>query len=237
MKDNSIIYIADIDQDIDDIIAAEYLHIRNVLMGVVLDPLPKSVEGWSRVERLEKMGVKVFKEIPLCNAIFIGGAFTKVAEYLEVNNVHSIVANGGFVGSNIVKLSDQLDKFKGKKFVRTFNFNIDVESTVKVLNSLNVVSISLIGKNVCHSEKNTINGIWKNHEFLKKYHLKDIKRLHDLLMCREGINLIDGEPTLLDYRTVTPINEGLKGNMTKWGSQLWDSQNMGIGVKAAVGWK
>lgn len=40
-----VIYIAEIDADVDDIIAAEYLFNKGCLMGIVLDPLPKSEIG------------------------------------------------------------------------------------------------------------------------------------------------------------------------------------------------
>ena len=64
----------------------------------------------------------------------------------------------------------------------------------------------LIGKNVCHSEKNTIKSLWKNEQFLKKYKLKDTKRLHDLLMVSEGLKIINNEPSeLLDYDNVKCI--------------------------------
>ena len=43
--------------------------------------------------------------------------------------------NGGFVGDNIIPKEDRLEKFDGKKTIRTFNFNCDVYSTDKVLKS------------------------------------------------------------------------------------------------------
>ena len=43
--------------------------------------------------------------------------------------------NGGFAGNNIVPEKDVLPKFKGKKTMRTFNFNSDVIATDKVLRS------------------------------------------------------------------------------------------------------
>ncbi len=50
--------------------------------------------------------------------------------------------NGGFVGDNIVPKKDRLDKFDGKKTIRTFNFNCDIQSTDKILKS----SAEKIGK-------------------------------------------------------------------------------------------
>lgn len=226
---NKVIYIADIDQDIDDIIAADFLNQRDVLEGIVLDPEPKSEIGLKRVEEIKKMGVQIFKDIPKCDYIFNGGAFTKLAKYLRSNTVKIIVANGGFVGDNLA--INPLDKFKGKKYVRTFNFNIDVNATINVLNSKSYDELYLIGKNVCHSEKNTLSGIWKDKEFLKKYYIKDDKRLHDVLMVQEGIKIINNEDSILAFAKVNCIYENIDGNYTKWGSEKGNKAN------AAIGWK
>ena len=69
--------------------------------------------------------------------------------------------NGGFVGDNIVPKEDRLKKFDGKQTIRTFNFDIDVESTDKVLKSSTekIDKIILVGKNACYSKKNTRNEI------------------------------------------------------------------------------
>lgn len=229
--DKKIIYVAEIDADVDDIVAVEYLANKNVLEGIVLDPVPTSTVGLERIEQIKKMGIKVFDEIPKCDYIFVGGAFTKLANYLRRNRAVTIVANGGFVGQNLVK--EPLEKFKGKKYIRTFNFNMDVHSTIQVLNSRAYDNFYLIGKNVCHSEKNTIAGIWKDEKFLNKYHLKTDKRLHDLLAVQEGIKIInnDIENSLLVFEKTNPIYEKLDGKFTKWGSEK------GTKAISAIGWK
>lgn len=43
-----LIYVADLDQDVDDCIAAEYLHAKNILSGIVYDPYPSNPEGRQR---------------------------------------------------------------------------------------------------------------------------------------------------------------------------------------------
>ena len=53
-----IIYVAELDADIDDIIAAEYLYRQGVLKGVVLDPPPKEEIGIKRLNILKSKGVK-----------------------------------------------------------------------------------------------------------------------------------------------------------------------------------
>lgn len=223
-----VVYIADIDQDIDDIVAVEYLNNLGVLQEIVLDPKPSSKEGRGRVELLKKQGIKVSENIPQGTAIvFVGGALTAVTNYLRFGGkLNLLVINGGFVGDNIVPRDNQLQKFKGKKFVRTFNFNIDVFSTAYVLKSKEsqVKKIVLVGKNVCHSIKNTKLGIWKKSNLipvLEKYHVREDKRQHDVLMCHEGLAIsgLSPEPLFCAYEEVYPTTlEGLKGNMTQWGS-------------------
>ena len=173
-----IVYIADIGQDIDDMIAVEYLHLTGLLKCMVLDG--KSFDE-KRVNTLKEMGVKVLDKIPEdTNIIFCGGSFTKIAKFVKNHTLKLLCANGGFAGSNIVPLENQLEKFKGKKVMRTFNLNIDVNSGIEVFESKNINHIMLISKNVCHSILNCHNGIHKD-EFLNKYNLKPDKRLHDLL--------------------------------------------------------
>lgn len=231
----SIIYIADIDQDIDDIIAAEYLQRQGCLKAVVVDPYIKNKISFERINMMKDMGITVENKITNCDAIFIGGAFTSTARYLLTHKVDCIVANGGYVGSNIVDEKHQLSKFKGKTECPTYNFNLDPNSAMKVLQSKNVNRIYLVGKNVCHSERNTILGIWKNKDWLKKYNLRDNKRLHDLLMVKEGLILLDyRDSDLLEYDLAEPYNTGINGKYTKWGSRRSAGNN---DVVAAIHWR
>lgn len=232
-----VIYIAELDADVDDVIAAEYLHRKGVLKEVVCDPRPKTAQGIERKNQLEKIGVKVSDKMPpIAKYVFVGGALTELARYLINHKIDCLVMNGGFVGSNIVK--NPLEKFKGKQTVRTFNFNCDVKAADAVLKSKNIGTILLVGKNVCHSEKNTLNGVWaEEKELLEQYRSKSTKRQHDMLACREGLILIGmiTEPSYLSYKAVRPYNTGLKGNMTEWGSTFDESPYRS--VLAAVDWK
>lgn len=238
-----IIYIADLDMDIDDIIAIEYLNSKGVLKGIVLDPVPVTFEGAQRLDQIiKKMKVPVFKQIPEnTRIVFGGGGLTKVAEYLDKEYLDLLVMNGGFVGDNIVK--DPLYKFKGKKAVRTFNFNTDVEAADQVLQSSRIRNILLVGKNVCHSSLNTPEGVWKDDPetslLFNRYDIKSYKRQHDLLACYEGLifaGMLE-RISMLEYQTVRPFNTGLNGTMTKWGSLLiWESSPYRP-VIAAVAWR
>ena len=245
MEDNSqkkITYLAELDGDIDDAIAIEYLYSKNVLKCIICDPKPTTKVGRIRQSNFEKLGIEIYFKIPEgTDIIFCGGALTTLAEYLESNKISTLVTNGGFVGDNIVPKEDRLEKFYGKKTIRTFNFNCDVYSTDKVLKSSidKIEKIILVGKNVCHSLDNTPSGIWNDEESNKifaKYRVKDNKLQHDMLMCHEGLSLlkmIDEKP-YCEYEEVYPYNEGLKGDMTKWGSKRDNHKTPYRKVLAAV---
>ena len=194
-----ITYIAELDQDVDDVVALEYLHKLGRLKDVVLDPYPVEPEGIARMNEIKK--------------------------YVKNNKLDWLVMNGGFVGHNIEN-HFELPKFKGKDTVRTFNFNSNIMATDKVLKSDNIEIIMLVGKNVCHNRKNTRMGIWKNDENLQdifdKYGVNDRKLLHDLLACKEGLIKMGllYEKSILKYRELKPYNEGIDGTYTKWGSCL-----------------
>ena len=226
-KNNNIVYLAELDGDIDDIIAVEYLYNNNVLKSIVCDPIPNTNIGKMRENELKKLGIEINYQIPEdTDIVFCGGALTLLAKFIENHKISTLVMNGGFVGDNIVPKIDVLEKFVGKKTMRTFNFNYDVESTDKVLRSSKekIGEIILVGKNVCHSKKNTSEGIWNYVEYdylFSKYKIRKEKCLHDLLMCHEGLcllNLLDEKPYCI-FEEVYPFNNGLDGEMTNWGSQ------------------
>lgn len=219
-----VVYIAELDADVDDVVAAHYLHKTGFLKCVVCDPYPKTSIGLNRKNQLEQLGINVLKKMPpIAKYIFVGGALTLVADYIRMHHVDYLVMNGGYVGSNIVPESNQLDKFKGKETVRTFNFNCDVKSTDYVLRSTEkqISNIILVGKNVCHSRRNSEIDLWKDKKFLdlfRLYQVKPGKCQHDMLACHEGISIITGAETFCEYEKVKPYNEGLNGSYTKWGS-------------------
>ena len=132
---NKIVYVADLDQDIDDIIAIEYLYSQGVLDYIVLDPNPIENQGKRRMNILKSMGIKIKYNIqPNTKVVFSGGGLSKVAKYIRNNNsLDLLVMNGGFVGNDVIPLEKQLPKFRNKNVVRTYNFNQDVISTDYIL--------------------------------------------------------------------------------------------------------
>ena len=191
------------------------------------EEIPSTKIGKIRERNLRKLGIEINYKIPEdTDIVFCGGALTLLSKFIENHKISTLVMNGGFVGDNIVPKNEVLEKFEGKKTMRTFNFNCDVESTDKVLKSSSekIGKIILVGKNVCHSKKNTVEDIWKYKEYdylFSKYNVRKEKCLHDLLMCHEGLcflNLID-EKLYCKFEEVYPYNEGLNGETTKWGSK------------------
>lgn len=237
-----ITYIADLDQDIDDIIAIEYLLKYDVLSYIVCDPNPITEEGKQRLNKLILKGAVKFPKIQLgTKIVFCGGALTKVAEFLEAGNtLDTLVMNGGFVGNNIIVAKEQLPKFKYKEFVRTYNFNMDIESTKKVLSmpENKLGEIILVGKHLCHDEKNTIKGLWSSKffkELQEEYKFNSDKRLHDVLACHEGLSLLNIIPdgTYCDYMKLYPMNKE-----DTWGSainnKLWKKNGATLYRKCQV---
>ena len=237
--DGDIVYIAELDQDVDDVIAAEYLYKKKALRCVVLDPIPKERAGIDRKNELIKMGILVTSRIPEdTTRIFSGGALTRVAGFIKDHKLEYLIMNGGFVGYNLA--DDILDKFKNKLECRTFNFNCDVEATDQVLKSPNIENIMLIGKNVCHNRRNPPAGIWRpESELFKKYGVNDSKLQHDMLACHEGLVELGyiKEDSYLLYSEVEPYNTGLNGIHTLWGSKIPSGFGEYRTVTAAIGWK
>lgn len=232
MKPDRIIYIAELDSDVDDVIAVEYLHRLGLLDYVVLDPFPIEDLGIQRLKMIEDMGIAVKKHLDnVCLNVFCGGALTKIASHIQTGGkIQNLVLQGGFVGSNIVPANQQLQKFRNKDVVRTFNFNCDVDSTDYVLRTTEqqIGNIYCIGKNVCHNKINSDRVLWSTIEYkdlFLKYQVRGGKLQHDMLACHEGICLLKlGKNVgviapLCNYLTVRPFNNGLNGSQTLWGSK------------------
>lgn len=241
-----VTYVAELDADVDDVIAAKWLHAKGILREVVLDPPPKTDTGKKRLTELKALGVTVSDRLRTpADHVFCGGALTEVARYTAAHPIKTLVMNGGFVGGNLMDPKDALEKFKGRKTVRTFNFNCDATAADRVLRTreTQIGKIVLVGKNVCHDQRNTKAGIWGNlpcRELPDINNVKPDKRLHDLLACHEGaclLGLIDDGP-YCRFMDVKPYNLGLRGRNTEWGSKPSnDGSTPYRTVSAAVGWQ
>lgn len=207
MKD--IVYVADIEQDIDDLVAIEYLEKSGRLKGVVLDP-----NKGKEVLLSNFPNIVIYEQIKDsgCKIVFCGGATTKIANHLMRFSIDLLVMNGGFVQQPLDR--ECLEKFNGKSSIRTFNFNLDVNSTVNMLKSQNLKEAIFVGKNVCHSIKNTKLHIHKNLDSVFK--LRDDKRLHDVLMAQEGLRYLQGDDLACEYISGIPQYKSLNKSFTEW---------------------
>lgn len=191
-----VTYVADIQGDIDDLIAIEYLHQTGRLHSVVLDGHSDSIE---REKYLESLGIKFTDEIET-PIIFCGGALTKIKQYHKRGGqVDLVVLNGFFAGANLVPEEDILPKFKGRITCPSYNPNLDPAAALYVVQNLPVLAVS---KNVCHHPDNVINK-WHG-----AHNCKPTKKLHDLLMVKEGLNYLDGRPMLCEYKEVEIYRAG-----------------------------
>lgn len=232
MRSHKIIYIAELDADVDDVIAVEYLHSLGLLDYVILDPFPAEDIGYQRLHMLENMGIVIKTHLDkVCSNVFCGGALTEIARHIQSGGtIQNLVLQGGFVGANIVPMEKRLKKFRNKEFVRTFNFNLDIDSTDYVLRTTEqqIGHIYCIGKNVCHNSINSNRTLWSSRiyqELFQKYQVRDGKLQHDMLACHEGICLlglgrnVGINVPFCNYSEVKPFNNGLNGNQTLWGSK------------------
>lgn len=231
MLEKSITYIADLDQDIDDYIAILYLNSLGVLKDFICDPEPDRFSddmGWRYKHSLIERGIpnRYWNISPETKYIFSGGGLNKVLMHLkDGNTIDTLVMNGGFAGTNIVTPENELAKFKGKEYMRTYNFNLNVKETDKFLRQPKslVHNTILVGKNVCHNQINTKQYLW-NLDFLKEeplcYMVKESKLLHDVLACHEGLAFLDPEHfnNFCTFEKLYPKYEELNGSMTKWGT-------------------
>jgi len=218
----------ELDNDVDDFVAYKYLEAIDAVDYVVLSPEPSTPEGIGRKKEINKPIFDDFAEGT--TLIYNGGSFTKIAKFVENHHLDFVVANGGFVGSNLEP--NPLEKFKRKREVRTFNFNLDKDAANKVLHSKNIGKVILTGKNVCHDPRNVCGGKWWAGDSLlesicAEYNVCEGKLQHDLLAFVQGLRFATGAATRFVYLPVKPYM--VTGDA--WGSEFDYESN----VYAAVG--
>lgn len=194
-------YLADISGDIDDVIAIEFLHKLNLLDSVVLDG--KSSDR-DRINYLYQCGISLVDDIS-SKVLFCGGAFTKVADCLRAGHKFDLLVVNGFFAGLSFNQSEALAKFKGLRTCRSYNPGLDIESA-DYLVSCGAPFVA-VSKDVCHHEDNVTNKWHNNHS------CKPTKKLHDLLMVKEGLRILYDQPTMFNYSPVSIFREG-----DKWGS-------------------
>lgn len=98
----------------------------------------------------------------------------------------------------------------------SYNPNLDADSALKLISYGNFVAVS---KNVCHHPDN-VTSKWHG-----KHNCKPTKKLHDLLMAKEGLNIIDGKDTLCEYMPVSIYRDNFK-----WGAMENPCSNIKISI-------
>ena len=208
-----VCFVADIAGDVDDLVAIEYLHNLGRLHSVVLDGKTRCAE---RESFLFYSGIRTESSIKVPN-ILCGGAFTPIVKYLDSGGkIDNLILNGFFAGSNIVPKQHILPKFSNMLACPSYNPNLDVDSALKLVSYGNFVAVS---KNVCHHPDN-VTGKWHG-----KHNCKPTKKLHDLLMAKEGLNIIDGKDTLCEYMPVSIYRDNFK-----WGAMENPCSNIKISI-------
>lgn len=223
---NDIVFVADIADDIDDLIAIEYLHTINRLKYVVFDGC--NGDSLREQELLNKGIIIKDKIVDDKENIVCGGSLTKIADYLRSGNTPNIlVLQGGFAGTNIVSKENELKKFKNKEYCRTYNFSLDHESTEYVLSNVSCETF-LVSKNVCHSKLNTYGSLHKE-SFIESYGLRKGKCLHDLLATKEIVSLIDNTSLNCVYKNVDIVSKVINSHI-EYGSIINSNSNLMISV-------
>lgn len=124
----------------------------------VYGDFPKSYEaeeGWKVLERLLGPDTTLVTGAPLKN---LGKLLLELEDsalerglYDQHSHLGRLFVQGGFAGEGVVPEENQLDKFKGKVTVPTYNLNGDPKAALRVINHAGWFSdLRFISKNVCH---------------------------------------------------------------------------------------
>lgn len=211
MRDIS--YVADIAGDIDDLVAIEYLWDINRLHSVVFDGKSQCDE---RQSRLLDLGIPILSTIQTPN-VFCGGAFSLIVKHLDAClPLKHIILNGFFAGKNIVPAAYALPKFADRLTCESYNPNLDPSAALRLISYGNFTAVS---KNVCHHPDNVI-GKWHG-----QHDCKPTKKLHDLLMVKEGLSIVDGVETMCEYAPVSIYRSG-----GEWGAVLNELSSIKISI-------
>lgn len=206
-----ITYVADIADDIDDIVAINFLHNRGLLASVVLDGYSNDPE---RERELIKSGIPISDSIQT-SIVFCGGGFGKLAEcHKKGFDFELVVLNGFFAGKNVFSQKDAIPKFKDLEFCRSYNPNLDIQAARYIAGNMSFYAVS---KDVCHHPDN-VPGKWHGLEESTK-----VKKMHDLLMVKEGLRILTNSDTMFTYSNVDILNIG-----DKWSAAPSDSDRVKI---------
>lgn len=232
MNNKKIVYIADLNNNVDDIIAIDYLNSLGLLKEVVLDPMPKGYVGMQRYKILNSLKVNISTYLPKHNEVVINtSGFEALSKAIKDGCIiGTLISKGGFVGSNVITIDKQQKAFKFQEVLKVTNFNTNVDDVDCILKTTDkqIYKIVLFGENVTSDERNTKEVLWRNNNYVDKYTVSELQKLKSLLICREALVLCglgDVSVPWCTYEIVKPYNKGLCGVNTKWGSSLVNRTN------------
>lgn len=162
--------------------------------------------------------------------VFCGGSLTTLSILLDLfkdKNAIKAVIQGGFASYKIVAEKDLLKKFKKRDKVPTWNLNLDIEATKKVLASN--ININFVSKNICHDSHVDLNDLGSNKSFFNTVlvnYFKDNKYkskcLHDLLA------FLSFNSDIVEFKKVDLLFTD--DEIPKFWSELNDDSNISISV-------
>lgn len=169
--------------------------------------------------------------------VFCGGSMTMLACLVSTfkNDCFEAVIQGGFAGKKLVGEENTLNKFKNREKVPSWNLNLDLYSTISVLES--DIKKRFVSKNICHDsyidlkDVENIDSIFA--EWLTGFFLYNIentekkytnKCMHDLLALLTVVDkeLVDFIPVDLKYE------KDVEKKIVKWWSEENNASNISI---------
>lgn len=161
--------------------------------------------------------------------VFCGGSLKTLSELTERFDTNSFdaIIQGGFASYKVVGEENTLKKFKGRDKVPTWNLNLDLESTKKVLAS--GIRAKFVSKNICHNsfvyKDKLVNKNTAFNSALNKYFYRnntDKKCMHDLLaFFTIDKSLVEFKPVSLNFTN---------DKIPKWWSELDSESSFSISV-------
>jgi len=164
-----------------------------------------------------------------------GGALTSLQHLMNKINISKAYIQGGFAGSDVCGIENTLYKFRKRKYVPSWNFNLDSEATKNVLTNTNF-PIFLISKNVTHGviiydydmyDFKNCSDIFTALNSLFNISIRQQKALHDLLLIMSHL-----DDSLVEYTQVNIKDRVSDSGKIAWSSEMSNNSNVFISIKA-----
>lgn len=174
---------------------------------------------------------------------FAGGSLNTFSKILDKNINMNAYIQGGYAGESVVGKDNVLEKFKGREQVPSWNMNLDLEATNKIVNS-KIGNFKFISKNICHSSFVNLSNLTNKNSFvyevLKNYFTngnayepyisKDISKNNLKGKCMHDVLAFFAitHPNLIKFKNVDLIE--IKKERSAWKSILNENSNKQISI-------